>query len=213
MKLINSHKSLLEIHEDVPANHYDRGIKYNLFQKFWHYRRFNEIIKFVTETNGPILDIGCHGGTFTQKIVKKTGTKKIYGIDISSSAINLISKKIPFGNFKVADAAKIPFKNDFFDQVFCLEMLEHVDYPELVVKEIKRVLKNGGFGVILIPSENKLFKIVWFLWTLYYPMWRHAHVQNFSDSTLENYLKKLGFKILKIKYFNLKMLKIIYFKK
>lgn len=206
-------KSLVEIHEDVPADHYDQGIKRNLFQKYWHWRRFSEIRKVIEPVNGSVLDVGCHAGTFTQVILEKIGSGKIYGVDISHSAIDRIRKKIPDGHFEVADAGKLPFKDDFFDAVFCLEVLEHVDNPLEVIGEIKRVMIKDGYGVILVPTDNKLFRIVWFLWTFYYPVWRHAHVQSFGADSLEEKIKSVGLKIMKVKTFNLGMLKLMVFKK
>ncbi len=203
------HKSLLEIHEDVPANHYDQGIKRNMFQKYWHWRRFSEILKYVQPITGSMLDIGCHGGTFTHRLLDKLQTKDIYGIDISPSAIALIKKRLPFGKFQVANAQELPFQDGFFEVVFCLEVLEHVDDPISVLQEVKRVLKKGGKFYILVPSDNKLFKIIWLMWTLYYPHWRHAHVQSYSKNTLEKLLNELGFKIIKVRTFNLGMLKLI----
>lgn len=208
-----NNKTLREIHEDVPADHYDRGLKRNLFQKIWHKRRFSEVLSFIDPTDEAVLDVGCHSGTFTQKIIQKIKTKKVYGIDISPSAIEKISERIPYGTFKVADATEIPFKSNFFEAAVCLEVLEHVDYPLEVLKEIHRVLKKGGYGVILVPTDNRLFKFIWFLWTMYYPVWRHAHVQSFSNTTLESVIKKSGFKIVMVKYFNLGMLKLVKFVK
>lgn len=204
-------KTLIEIHEDVPADHYDLSIKRNLFQKYWHSRRFAEILKVVRPVKGPALDIGCHAGTFTQKILTKVGTNKIYGIDISTSAISLIKRRLPNGNFQIGDAARLPFKNSFFYAVFCLEMLEHVDNSIQVLKEIKRVLNKRGYCIILVPTDNLLFKIIWFIWTLYHPVWRHAHVQSFKNHKLEDILNQLGLKIIFRKTFNLGMLKIIIF--
>lgn len=203
-------KTLLEIHEDVPADHYDKGIKDNIFQKIWHSSRFLEIAKVTKQINGPILDVGCHSGTFTKKIADLTKSKEIYGIDISGDSIDAINKRIPFGHFTVADAQdKIPFKDELFDAVYCLEVLEHVDHPDKVLDEIYRCLKSGGTCLILVPSESKLFKIVWLLWTLVFPVWRHAHVQDFSGSRLERALIEHGFKIISIKKFNLGMLKLV----
>jgi ubiquinone/menaquinone biosynthesis C-methylase UbiE len=209
----HNHKSLQEIHEDVPPEHYDRGIKRNLFQKYWHYRRFKEVTSAVKPIEGAFLDVGCHAGTFTLNILKKINTKKVYGLDISPQAIKLAQKRIPFGKFKVGDAQDLPYKSDFFEAIFCLEMLEHVDDPQAVLSEIKRVLKKGGYGVILVPLENRLFRTVWFLWTLYYPVWRHAHVQSFTGDDLERYLKKLGLKKISSNTFNLGMLKLVIFEK
>lgn len=205
----NNRKNLAEIHEDVPATHYDIGIKKNLFQKYWHYKRFMKVLEVVRAVEGPFLDLGCHSGTFTEKILKKIKSKKVYGVDISKNAIDLIRKRIPYGDFRVADAANLPYKNDFFDAVFCLEMLEHVDNPESVLSEIQRVLKKGGYCVILVPTDNTLFKLVWFIWTLYYPVWRHAHVQSYQKENLEEALKRAKLKISSVKHFNLGMLKLI----
>jgi ubiquinone/menaquinone biosynthesis C-methylase UbiE len=206
---MHNHKSLQEIHEDVPAEHYDKGIKRNLFQKYWHFRRFTEVQKAIKPIKGAFLDIGCHSGTFTSKVLEKIGSKKVYGLDISPSAIKLVSKRIPFGKFQVGDAGKLPYKSNYFTAAFCLEMLEHVDSPKQALSEIRRVLKKDGYAVILVPSDNKLFKFVWFIWTLYYPVWRHAHVQSFQNKDLEKLLKKLKFRNIKTKTFNLGMLKLI----
>lgn len=206
---MSQNKTLLEIHEDVSADHYDQGIKKNLFQKYWHSRRFVEILKVIKPVNGSILDVGCHSGTFTQKILQRTGSQNIYGIDVSRSAITLAKKRIPQGNFQVADAAQLPFKNTSFEAIFCLEMMEHVVDPVRVLREIKRVGKVGSRVYILVPSENKLFKLIWFLWTMYYHHWNHAHIQHFSNGMLEKLVKNIGFKIIKIKTFHLGMLKLI----
>src|SRR5437868_3362364 len=152
----HSHKTLQEIHEDVPAEHYDRGIKRNVFQKFWHSQRFKKVTSVVKPVDGPFLDVGCHAGTFTSKILKNIKSKKVYGIDISPEAIRLAQKRIPYGKFRVGNAEELPYKSDFFEAVFCLEMLEHVDDPQAVLSEIRRVMKKGGYGVILVPLENRL---------------------------------------------------------
>ncbi len=202
-------KKLNKLHEDISPDHYDLGIKRNLFQKIWHRRRFSELSRITTPVKGKILDVGCHSGLFTQKILQWTNADEVYGVDISPKAIERAQKRIKKSHFIVGDAQKLLFKSNYFDAVFCLEMIEHVDYPEKVIKEIYRVMKKGGYGVILIPSENLLFKVVWFLWNLYYPVWKHVHVQSFRGNVLENMLKREGFKILSSKTFNLNMLKLV----
>lgn len=208
-----TNEELLKLHEDVPADHYDRVIRQNLFSKIWHGTRFREVLKEVRPVEGAVLDIGCHGGTFTKRILSKLKSKKIFGIDISPNAVALASKRIPFGNFKVADAQKIPFKDNYFSAVFCLEVLEHIDDPLAVLSGIKRVLGPKGYGVILVPTDNILFRIGWFVWSLYSPVWNHVHVQSFQKETLEKLMKKIGLKIIRVKTFNLGMLKLIVFEK
>lgn len=202
-------RKLINLHENVSPDHYDKGIKRNILQKFWHLRRFKEIIKVAKPVNGKLADIGCHSGLFTKEIVKHVKPKEVYGIDISTQSIVKAKQRIKSGKFQVADAHKLPFKNNYFDALFCLEMLEHIDFPRKVIHEISRVLKNDGYAIILIPTDNLLFRTIWFLWNLRYPVWKHVHVQSFQGDSLEKIIIKEGLKIILVKTFNFKMLKII----
>lgn len=56
----------------------------------------------------------------------------------------------------VADAHQLPFENESFDCVVCKEVLEHVQKPDVVISEMKRVLKPGGK---LVLSTRFLFPI------------------------------------------------------
>jgi len=50
--------------------------------------------------------------------------------------------------------AALPFRDEFFDHVCCLEMLEHDAYPFRTVKELRRVLKTGGLLVMTARGIN-----------------------------------------------------------
>ncbi|GAB3658278.1 hypothetical protein GCM10028791_31120 [Echinicola sediminis] len=49
------------------------------------------------------------------------------------------------------DVHHIPFEDNSFDVVFCNHVMEHVDDDILACKEINRVLKKGGWGIIQSP--------------------------------------------------------------
>ena len=51
----------------------------------------------------------------------------------------------------VADGARLPFKDETFDAVICEAVLEHVPEPRLIVEEIRRVLKKGGYACAAVP--------------------------------------------------------------
>lgn len=208
-----TNEDLLKLHEDVPADHYDRVIRKSFLSKIWHGTRFNHVLKAIKKVDGPILDIGCHGGTFTKRILSTIGNKDLYGIDISPNAVALASKKIPSGHFQVADAQSLPFGDSYFSAVFCLEVLEHIDNPGAVLEGIKRVLKPGGYALILVPTDNFLFRLGWFIWNLYSPVWKHVHVQSFRGQSLEEMISKTGLEVLSSKTFNFGMLKLVVVKK
>lgn len=105
-----------------------------------------------------ILDIGCGEGLFAFNVKNKFN--EVYGTDISEVAIRN-AKKATFKredkdsfHFLVHDIDEgLPFEDSFFDAVTCMAVLEHVIHPPSLLKEIKRVLKNKGELVILVPND------------------------------------------------------------
>lgn len=51
----------------------------------------------------------------------------------------------------VCDIIKMPVVSEHFDYVLCTEVLEHVPFPDLAVKEMARVLKPGGSLIVSSP--------------------------------------------------------------
>lgn len=203
----------IELHKDVPPDWYTRSIKENLLQRFWHTTRFREVGRLIPVTRGKILDIGCADGTFTKVILEHSKAKKIVAVDVLESSISYAKRRFARSKkliFKVADAHELPFKNKEFDAVFCLEALEHVEDSKKVISEIYRVLKNGGYTLVLIPSENWLFRLGWPIWTLGRgKIWKGTHLNNFSADKLVSLMEKEGFKIDKNHKFLLGMLQAI----
>jgi SAM-dependent methyltransferase len=55
--------------------------------------------------------------------------------------------------FVTGDATRLPFARDTFDAVLCLEILEHVDQPARLGREVMRVLRPGGLCMITTPAR------------------------------------------------------------
>lgn len=92
-----------------------------------------------------VLDIGCGTGSLLSFYQKYT--RKIFGIDLSPSMINIASKKLGAeANLSIGSATNMEFRNDQFDLVTCSLILHEV--PQNVrmdiLKEAKRVLRNDG---------------------------------------------------------------------
>jgi ubiquinone/menaquinone biosynthesis C-methylase UbiE len=54
----------------------------------------------------------------------------------------------------LADAHGLPFKNETFEGVYSIAVLEHVKKPWLVAEEITRVLRPGGYVALELPFLN-----------------------------------------------------------
>ncbi len=206
-------KALL-LHEHVPANWYHESLKVDLLQRIWHATRFKAVQRFALKAD-KVLDIGCADGLFTRVILKTTQAKRIIGIDVVKTSIKWAKKHYAKNSkmkFMVGDGHNLKFKSESFDAVFIMEVLEHVENPLKVLLEVKRVLKRKGYGIFLVPSDNWLFKIVWWLWLNFYPrgwVWKDTHIQTYNGNFLPKLCKKAGF-VVEIDYkFNLGMLNLV----
>jgi ubiquinone/menaquinone biosynthesis C-methylase UbiE len=104
-----------------------------------------------------ILDVGYGGGTFIPMLA--TIGRKIYGIDTMPypQKVNEILKKEKIkAELAVGSIFKSPYKDNFFDRITCVSVLEHFKGKEIskAVREMYRVLKPGGYLVIGSPVKN-----------------------------------------------------------
>ena len=101
-----------------------------------------------------------------------------------------------------------------FDLITCLEVLEHVKKPKKALGEMRRCLKDGGWLIVLVPTESLLFRLIWFFWTRGKGrVWKEAHLQKFNGRRLEELLRQNGLKVDKRTLSHLAMLRAIRAKK
>lgn len=203
----------IDLHKNVPADWYESSIRRNLLQRYWHKKREIEIRKCAKPVVGAVLDIGCADGYFSNIILEATRAKRLIGIDVLRASVTYAKNRYESNkalSFAVADAHKLPYKNNYFAAVFSIESLEHVIYPEKVLAEMKRVLKKNGYIFILIPSENLLFRTIWFFWTKAKGrIWKDSHVHTFHPEDLPVLVKKAGFRRISTHYFLRDMLFLV----
>lgn len=194
-----------KIVRQVPPDYYQRGVKKNILQRIWHTGKLKAVFSLIEKKPKKILDIGCASGWFLSQIAKKYYQADCFGIDIYKNAIIYGKKHYRNLNLKHGDAHKLPYKNKSFDLVICTEVLEHVERPDIVLKEIRRILKPGGISLIEMDSGNLLFRLVWYWWNnICKGVWRDAHLHIFNSKKLEVMIDK-ELKIDKQKTFNFKM--------
>src|SRR4030042_2155375 len=107
-------------------------------------------IKALAKQMAKILEVGCGEGTKLAQISQ--GKKTAWGVDITQAAIERARRQYPNLQFKVADAANLPYENNHFDLVYSVFSLEHFTRPQEVVSEMIRVTKRGGFTIWLAPN-------------------------------------------------------------
>jgi 2-polyprenyl-3-methyl-5-hydroxy-6-metoxy-1,4-benzoquinol methylase len=97
-----------------------------------------------------VLDAGCGEGETIERLDGLL-SGSITGVDLNQEAVDFAAGRIPAGSFQVADLTALPFDDDSFDLVLCLEVLEHIPEPSLALAELVRVCR--GDIVVSVPSE------------------------------------------------------------
>jgi SAM-dependent methyltransferase len=103
-----------------------------------------------------ILEIGCGRGSNIPKLEKRG---KVIGIDISKKLLDECKKNNPNSSFFLMSGEKTDFKPKTFDEIYCLDVIEHVDNVDQLFFEINRLIKPSGNIFLDFPyykSENFL---------------------------------------------------------
>ena len=124
--------------------------------------RKKRLLQFNIQKNDHVLDLGCGDG-LNIALLKKMGIQNIIGVDISSYLLKLAQKNNLGVKFYLADAKKLPFKDQTFDIVLADSVFHHLlNYPKSIT-EIKRVLKMGGYVCFVDPHKSFLRSLMDFI--------------------------------------------------
>ncbi|MEM2341589.1 MAG: class I SAM-dependent methyltransferase [Candidatus Bathyarchaeia archaeon] len=140
--------------------HYDKISRiYNALYGYEQKLKINEILKILhINPLDVILDVGCGTGLLFN--YTSDSARFIIGVDISLKILkvakNLIKKDRLNNVFLIrADADFLPFRDEVFDKVFAITLLQNMPDPILTLHEIARVAKNNS--EIIVTGLKKFF--------------------------------------------------------
>lgn len=96
------------------------------------------------------LDAGCGEGETITRLGPLLG-KRIAAVDISAYSVDRLLERQPSVEVRTASIMDLPFPDDSFDLVLCLEVIEHLDDPKRAVRELSRVATREV--VVSVPYE------------------------------------------------------------
>ena len=136
-----------------------------------------------------VLDCGAGEGSVLKFLDRSDFCENLFAIEISSSGIEHIEGLglTKLREVKKFDGYTIPYPDNHFDLVYCSHVIEHVEHPRMLLREIKRVSKSQIFEVPLdhIINVDKYYK----------ELHSFGHINVYTPSTFKYLLKSEGFSI------------------
>jgi len=121
---------------------------------------------FPLTENDTVLNVGCGDGV--QALVYDGQFKSMVGVDInpvSLATARALADYYHYKNYELiqADVEAMPLA-ERFDKIIAIDIIEHVIHPQAVLKEISRLLADGGQALITFPAMHdkweKFFRFI-----------------------------------------------------
>ena len=121
--------------------------------------RLNFIDKKVNLKNKKVLDVGCGGGILSESMAKRGAD--VTGIDMGEKVIRIaklhaLQSKLDIDYQCTSLEAIAPKQKARFDVITCMEMIEHVPDPSIIVSLCEKLLKPGG--TLFMSTINRNIK-------------------------------------------------------
>ena len=135
-----------------------------------------------------VLDIGCSDGLYLRHMREDSlGIEQVSALAESGKrgGLNII-------NDDVLDAI-LQLNDCEFDGVLFSHVMEHVESPIVMLREIRRVLQPGGTLVLGLPTERNIYRDI-----LGMDYFNGTHIYSFSVRNSVKLLNETGFKVEKV---------------
>ena len=148
------------------------------------------IAEFVAGLAGAehALDVGIGDG----RVAALLTARRLTGVDVSQVALDRARTRVPDAELVLVEPDEpLPFDDNRFDLVTCIETLEHVRDVQLELSEIRRVLRPGGSLAFTTPAASR--------WRFLLHGVEHPfspHVRAFTRRTMRGILEAMGFHVV-----------------
>jgi ubiquinone/menaquinone biosynthesis C-methylase UbiE len=161
---------------------------------WWFVARRHAALRFTEDFRprcGPlrILDAGCGTGALLDCLERRSDAE-VYGLDFSGQAL-AYTRQRGHNHLVQADLTRLPFRDDTFDVITALDVVEHIREDERALREVNRVLRPGGVLVVSVPAFR-------FLWGPHDTALHHY--RRYTTGEMAALMRRSGFRVSKLTY-------------
>lgn len=116
-----------------------------------------------------VLDLGAGQGALTKKLMAM-------GYKVTAADLHIENFKLEkIKCVKVDLNEPIKIKDNSYDCVFCLDVIEHLKNPWHLMEEVHRITRKGGIAVLSTPNNENWYSRIWFLLLAKFPHFRKVY--------------------------------------
>jgi ubiquinone/menaquinone biosynthesis C-methylase UbiE len=151
-----------------------------------------------------ILEVGSGAGQFIRAFKKKHAEWECFGSDISVSALEEAQKAKDGVKYALAKSDALPYVDNYFSAILIFDVLEHVENPVALLKEVFRVLKPNGKFYCFVPCEGDKLSL-WY-WLKGFSSWKDltqkyaGHINHWSRKAWLELFSQTGFVVKEKNY-------------
>ena len=149
---------------------------------------------FTANENNKIIDVGCGMGLMLEEL---SHYGKIFGMDFEPEAVEFCKNSLGGGNvFDVRVGSipyDVPFQENFFDYVFALDVIEHVENDIEALIVLKKLLRPNGKLILTVPALMSMWS---------YNDELNHHFRRYEEKELLEKVEKSGLKIIHYSFYN-----------
>ncbi len=137
-----------------------------------------------------VLECGAGEGSILEALDKSGVFPELYAVEISDSGIEQIRKRniASVAELRKFNGYEIPYPDKKFDMAYCSHVIEHVEHPRLLLRELGRVSKYQVFEIPLDYSVGADTNIQQFL--------SYGHINIYTPTLFRFLLKSEGYEVL-----------------
>jgi predicted TPR repeat methyltransferase len=171
-------EDIRQIYTDY-AGHYEK--EFTSERRYTVYKRLPRlVIRELKTRDARILDLGC--GTGLSSLLFFDKGYEVTGIDITRAMIQL-AHRLPYSKLICQNLEKpLRVKDDYFDAVVMIGVMEHINDPSALLKEVWRKLRQHGLFALTLPCKSSYFT--------------EYGLKNYYKKEIEPIMREAGFKAI-----------------
>lgn len=159
-----------------------------------------EMLKYLPENFRTVLDVGCGEGTFAAQIKEKYKAE-IWGVELMQDPGEIAESKLDRVFIGPCEHHVRLFPDDYFDVIYCNDVLEHLEDPISMLRILKVKLSENGILISSIPNirYHAAFKKIILEKDWEYEdhgIFDRTHLRFFTSKSIARMYNKLGFRIV-----------------